>query len=220
MAVKPRKLIALSASYGAGGDVVGPALAERLGVPLLDRAIPLHIAEQLQVEPEEVAAVESDAPGWLERMMRGFATGGTVQVLLPGGNLTREDFRRETEKLLHAQCESGGGVMVGRAAAVFLRQHPGVLRVRLDGPREARLRQAMAIGGIDEETASRTVDRLDQAQAAYARELYGADLADPSHYHLVIDSTAVDLDTCITLILTAAGTEPPGAGERPGAPAE
>ena len=126
-------------------------------------------------------------------------------VLPPGANLTREDFRRETEKLLHGQCQSGGGVMVGRAAAVFLREHPGVLRVRLDGPREARLRQAMAVGGVDEETASRTLDQLDQAQAAYARELYGADLADPSHYHLMIDSTAVDLDTCLTLILTAAG---------------
>ena len=205
MSVKPRKLIALSAAYGAGGDVVGPALAERLGVPLLDRAIPIKVAERLEVEPEEAVAVEADAPGWLERMMRGFATGGTVQVILPGGNLTREEFRRETEKLLQAQCASGGGVMVGRAAAVFLREHPGVLRVRLDGPREARLRQAIAIGGVDEETASRTLDRLDQAQAAYARELYGTDLADPSHYHLVIDSTAVDLDTCLTLILTAAG---------------
>jgi Cytidylate kinase-like family len=207
VSLKPRKLIALSASYGAGGDVVGQALAERLGVPLLDRAIPIKVAEQLRVDPAEAVTVEVDSPGWLERMMRGFATGGTgLQIMLPpGAYLTREDFRRETEKLLNAQCESGGGVMVGRAAAVFLRQHPGVLRVRLDGPREARLRQAMAIGDVDEETASETLDRLDQTQAAYSRELYGADLADPSHYHLVIDSTAVDLDTCLTLILTAAG---------------
>jgi len=109
-----------------------------------------------------------------------------------------------TEKLLRFQCESGGGVMVGRAAAVFLRDHPGVLRVRLDGPRDARLRQAMTIGGVDEETATRTLDRFDQAQALYARELYRANIADPAYYHLVIDSTAIDLDTCLTLILTAA----------------
>src|SRR6201999_3416936 len=152
VSLKPCKLIALSASYGAGGDVVGAALAERLGVPLLDRAIPIKAAEQLRVEPEEAAAVESDAPGWLERIMRGWATGGTgLQIVLPGASFTREDFRRETEKLLRVQCESGGGVMVGRAAAVFLRDPPGVLRVRLDGPRDARLRQAIRIGGVDEE---------------------------------------------------------------------
>ena len=34
-------LVALSASYGAGGSVIGPALAERLDVPFIDRAIPL-----------------------------------------------------------------------------------------------------------------------------------------------------------------------------------
>jgi Cytidylate kinase-like family len=200
----PCKLIALSAAYGAGGDVVGAALAERLGVPLLDRAIPIKVAEQLRVEPEEAAAVESDAPGWLERIMRGWVTGGTgMQIVLPGAGFTREDFRRETEKLLRAQCASGGGVMVGRAAAIFLRDQPGVFRVRLDGPRDARLRQAIRIGGVDEETATRTLDRLDRAQALYARELYRADIADPAHYHLVIDSTAIDLDTCLTLILTA-----------------
>jgi hypothetical protein len=209
----PCKLIALSAAYGAGGDIVGPALAGRLGVPLLDRAIPIKVAEQLRVEPEEAAAVESDAPGWLERIMRGWATGGTgLQIVLPGAGFTREDFRRETEKLLRVQCESGGGVMVGRAAAVFLRDYPGVLRVRLDGPRDARLRQAMTIGGVDQETATRTLDRFDQAQALYARELYRANIADPAYYHLVIDSTAVDLDTCLTLILTAADAATPAPG--------
>ena len=34
-------LVAISASFGAGGSRIGPALAERLGVPFLDRAIPL-----------------------------------------------------------------------------------------------------------------------------------------------------------------------------------
>jgi len=204
-----KKLIALSASYGAGGNVVGPALAERLGVPFLDRAIPIRVAEQLRVAPEEVDAVESDNPGWLERMLRGFATGdSTIAIQLPGAGLTREDFRRETEKILRAQCESGGGVMLGRAAVVFLRDDPRVLRVRLDGPREARLRQAMALGGLDEEAARETLDHFDAAQKAYARELYDADLGDTEHYHLMIDSTAIDPDTCVALILAAAGAKP------------
>ena len=32
------RLVTVSASYGAGGSVVAPALAERLGVPFLQRA--------------------------------------------------------------------------------------------------------------------------------------------------------------------------------------
>ena len=39
MAFDPRtRLVTVSASYGAGGAVVAPALADRLGVPFLQRA--------------------------------------------------------------------------------------------------------------------------------------------------------------------------------------
>jgi Cytidylate kinase-like family len=200
-----KTLVALSASYGAGGNVVGPALAERLGVPFLDRAIPVKVAEQLRVSPEEVDAVEDGHPGWLERLLSGFSAGETVvPTPLPGAGLNSEDFRRETEKVLLAQCQTGEGVMLGRAGAIVLRDDPAVLRVRLDGPKELRLRAAMGFGGIDEETARRTVDRLDRTHADYARELYGADIRDPALYHLMIESTAIDVDTCVELIATAA----------------
>lgn len=211
-----KKLIALSASYGAGGNLVGPALAERLGVPFLDRAIPLKVAEELQVPFEEADSVEAESPSWLERLLRGFVgiepAGPTP---LPPDALTSDDFRRETEKVLLAQCETGEGVLLGRAAAVVLRDDPRVLRVRLDGPREARIRQAVALGGTDEETAARTLDRLDRTHADYARELYGADIHDPSFYDLTIDSTRIPPATCVDLILTAARA-PEDAGAPPG----
>jgi shikimate kinase len=37
-------VVTLSAGYGAGGSVIGPAVAERLGVPFLDRALPAGVA--------------------------------------------------------------------------------------------------------------------------------------------------------------------------------
>ncbi|HVS98877.1 MAG TPA: cytidylate kinase-like family protein [Solirubrobacterales bacterium] len=200
-----RKLVTISASYGAGGNVVGPALAERLGVPFLDRAIPVKVAEQLQVEPEEVDAVEDDPPSLLERLLRGFSAGDSVApTWLPGIDLTPEDFRRETEKVLLAQCQTGEGVMLGRAGAIVLRDDPRVLRVRLDGPRDARVRQAMGFGGIDEATARRTAEHLDRTHVAYARELYGADIRDFSLYDLMIDATRIGIDACVELIYAAA----------------
>jgi cytidylate kinase len=200
-----KRLVALSASYGAGGNVVGPALAERLGVPFVDRAIPVKVAERLEVEPQEVDAVEDDPPGRLERLLRGFAAGDSVTpTWLPATDLTAEDFRRETEKVLLAQCATGEGVILGRAGAIVLRDDPRVLRVRLDGPREARVRQAMQFGEIDERTATRALERLDRAHTEYARELYGADIRDPALYDLMIDSTRIDPGACVELIVTAA----------------
>jgi cytidylate kinase len=209
-----KKLIALSASYGAGGNVVGPALAERLGVTFVDRAISVKVAESLDVPFEEADAVEVESPGRLERLLRGFiGTDTTVPTALPSAALTSDDFRRETERAVIAQCETGEGVVLGRAAAIVLHDDPRVLRVRLDGPRAERIGQAMAFGDIDEGTATRTLARLDRTHAEYARELYGVDIRDPANYDLVIDSTRFDPDTCVELILTAAaarGTAAPG----------
>ena len=42
-------VVTISASYGAGGAYVGPQLAERLGVPFVDRAIPTEVAQRLAV---------------------------------------------------------------------------------------------------------------------------------------------------------------------------
>jgi hypothetical protein len=198
------KLIALSASYGAAGDLVGPALAEHLGVPFVDRAIPIKVAQELNVPFEEADRMESESPTWLERLLRGFVgMEASVPSALPAGALTADDFRRETERAVIAQSATGEGVILGRAAAFVLRDEPGVLRVRLDGPREARLLQAIRLG-VDEPTATRTIDRLDRTHATYARELYGVDVRDPAHYDLVLDSTRLHVETCVEVIEAAA----------------
>ena len=44
----------------------------------------------------------------------------------------------------------------------------------------------------------------DRTRTAYVRRLYRVDPADASLYHMVIDSTAIPLNTVIELILTAA----------------
>src|SRR6204780_1533638 len=45
--------VTISAGYGAGGSVIAPQVASRLGLPLLDRAISSHVAAQLHVSVQE-----------------------------------------------------------------------------------------------------------------------------------------------------------------------
>jgi cytidylate kinase len=84
-----------------------------------------------------------------------------------------------------------------------------VLRVRLDGPLERRVRQGAQRQGVDEATAKRTLRRLDSAHRAYVKHFYGVDLNDPGLYHLALDSTALSIDVCVNLIVLAAfGSNP------------
>jgi len=199
-------LVALSAAYGAGGSRIGPALAQRLGVPFVDRAIPTAVAEQLSVPLDEaVAHDEQTAPSFIERMLGGFLGSDTgAPTPLPAQAMSGEDFRRATEGVLCRQAETGMGVILGRGGAVVLREDPRALRVRLDGPVERRIRQAMRIQNVDEETARAAVRRLDRAHSAYLKQFYGVDVDDPTLYHLRIDSTAMPLEACVDLITVAA----------------
>lgn len=200
-------LVAISASYGAGGTVIGPELSRRLGVEFLDRAIPLAVAEELDVPVDDAEAHDEEAApaSWLDRLLRGFVnTDASVPAPVPAERFTSEDFRRATEHVLLRQAETGSGVILGRGAVIVLRDRPAVLRVRLDGPREARIEQAMRLGSLDRDSAESALERLDRTHAEYARQFYRANLADPSLYHLMIDSTALAAATCVDLIAGAA----------------
>lgn len=199
-------LVALSASYGAGGSRVGPELAQRLGVPFVDRAIPFAVSERLDVDVEAAEEHDERLGGrTLERILRGFI-GQNVGAPVPiASEMTiDEDFRRATEEVLLAQAESGEGVILGRGAAIVLRDRPQVLRARLDGLAEARAAQAVRLAGIEPDEALETLKRLDRAHGEYTRRFYGADIRDPGLYDIVLDSTRIDLDKCVELLEVAA----------------
>jgi hypothetical protein len=207
-------LVALSASYGAGGSVIGPALAERLDVPFIDRAIPLAVADRLHVPYNDAAAHDEQvSTGWLQRILSGFVgTEAGAPAPLPPEMFSSEDFRRATEEVLLQQAATGDGVILGRGSVVVLREDPRALRVRLDGPPARRVEQAMRLdAALDREGAERAVRQFDRTHAAYLQQLYGVDIRDSTLYHLALDSTCIELDACVEIIARAARAFPAGA---------
>jgi cytidylate kinase len=208
-------LVAISATYGAGGSRIAPRVAERLGVPFLDRAIPLAVAERLDVSVGDAEAHDDQMPtSWVERALRGFIGGDTgVPTSIPPDLVTSEDFRRATEEVLLRQAATGQGVILGRGAVAVLRDDRRVLRVRLSGPAKRRVEQAMSFQGLDRATAERAMTHTDRAHVEYLKAFYGLDPDDPGLYHLVIDSTAIPLASTVDLIVGAAESVL-GAGSR------
>jgi hypothetical protein len=199
-------LIAISAAYGAAGSRIGPALAQRLRVPFVDRAIPLAVAERLDVAVAAANVFDERSPAsLLQRMLVGFIGADTGVPAAPVPDLlSEEDFRTTTEQVLRAQASTGEGVILGRGAAFVLRDDPRALLVRLDGPPERRIEQAMRLQELDRETAANALSRIDRAHAAYVRQSYGVRIDDAAAYHLVLDSTWLEIDTCVELIAIAA----------------
>jgi cytidylate kinase len=211
--VKP-PLITVSATYGAGGSVVAPALAQRLGVPLLRRVTttsgslsdPGLIGERLSSHEKRIVP----AGHLLASLAQAIPAGPTLSP--PSMHRQHEELRRQVEAEIDSFTGAGGGVILGRGAAVVLGKDRGY-HVRLDGPLDRRLAQGAEIEHITAEQALDHEQAADQARTAYVRRLYRVDPADAALYHLVIDSTVIPLDAVVDLILTAA--EHAGKARRP-----
>jgi len=199
------RLVTISATYGAGGSVVGPALADRLGLPFLQR-VTTSEGHVTQPEPcdEQVSAEEVKATP-VHRLLASFTQAMPAGPTHSPPSTQHQDqhLRGHGEAGIHRLLAADGGVILGRAAAVVLGKDCGY-HVRLDGPPDRRVVQGAAIEGIGEDEAQARLRAADKARTAYVRRLYRVDPADAALYHLVIDSTAMPLDTVIELILAAA----------------
>jgi cytidylate kinase len=201
-------LVTISASYGAGGSEVAPAVAARLGVRFVDRVVSPETAHRL---------AQADNAGRFWRVVRSISPAGGLTAGSIHAERELHDRLTDRESLEAALREvaAGDAVILGRAGALALRDDPRALHVRLDGPREARVFRAMEIQGIDEAAARQRLVETDRARERFVRDIYGLDPSDPGLYALVLDGTVFDTSECVELIAAAAAARrrprmPPG----------
>ncbi len=200
-------VVTISASYGAGGSVVGPALAERLDVPFYDRLLhgpethnAEHILERLSEEERRQRAPSTVASnlGHMSALF-GFSTQAAADLD------PRPRIRQEVEaNVMRIALGPRGGVILGRSAAVVLGGKGLAFHVRLDGPAERRLAQGVRIESVSEDVARLHQADADRAWTTFTKRVFGRDPADPQLYHLIVDSTVLPLPACAALIADAA----------------
>jgi cytidylate kinase len=202
--VADARFVTLSATYGAGGSVIGPLLARRLGLPFADRLIPPRDAP---MPPSGEGVNEEEREEAPRRSFFARLASLNVGLNLPAPRDpedVRDHVRDRVEQSIHALDANGGAVLLGRAGQIVLARHPGAFHVRLDGPPERRARRGALWEGIDLETAHARLVETDEARARYTRRLYQHDPADPALYHMILDETVLGAEACVDLIATAA----------------
>ena len=209
------RVVTLSTTYGSGGSIIGPRLADRLGLPFADRLIlPAGAtagaagawqdggatAGGERITEEE--RVRSARRSLLARLAH--LTGGMGMPVPGADDLSANPVREQVEASIASLVEQGGAVILGRAGAVVLAHEPRAFHVRLDGPARRRLPRAMKIEGVDEATARARMAETDRARAVYVERLYGRQATDPDLYHLMLDSTVLRVADSVELLAAAA----------------
>ena len=200
-------IVTISRQFGAGGSSVAGRVATEIGAEVVDKKLIEEVASRLSIRQSDVEAEDERPRTMLERLVRSFS------VLEPGLGMgwtppypdplydSRMEIIHLTEKVIREVAEGGNVVIVGRGAGFVLRDRPGVFRVFLRAPDEARIKTLMARLGLTEAEARRKMHETDSNRAAYIKQLYGRDWCDVDEYDLIVNTGHVSYETAAQMVL-------------------
>ena len=226
-------VITLSGLAGGGARALGPIVAQKTGADYVDRLILASVAREVGATVEALHQREQRPPTRGERfsrvlqriLARSAVTGAgsdpyfgpgiptflteeyedaTQPTITRGHELEDEKYYAAIRGVIRDLAAQGNVVIVGRGAHVILRDVSSVLRVGIVARLEDRVRIIMARERLDEEQAQITIEARDQARALHFSQAFGLDAPDsPELYHLVINTSDVDLDYAADLVIEA-----------------
>jgi cytidylate kinase len=201
----PVDVVCISRDIGAGGEVVGQVVAERLGLRYVDEEVVALAAERGGVETGTVANAE-ERRSRMDRVLRLMTDAGTTGVMGIEPIAVREGRERGHRDLildvLQEIGEEGDAVIVAHAASFALAGRKGILRVLVTGSPEARARR-LAESGEKADTA-RAVREGDEAREQYLHRFYNIDRESPSHYDVVVNTDVVTPEQAGEIVISAA----------------
>jgi cytidylate kinase len=216
-------VITISRQYGSGGDEIAVRVCEELGYRMFDKRLMAQVASEMGLSEREIvdfSEASYKVRGFLERLFarrnaRVVAEAGTWTQDTSGARavqveqLDEEWCVRMVRTTIQAAYERDNIVIVGRGGQAILQDKPGVLHVRLLAPLGARILRVryQETVGLAAEFQQRTAQDLvldrDRAAAEYLRRFHDVDWADPTLYHMVLDTQKWGVEPAAQLIVEA-----------------
>ena len=180
--------ITISREAGAGAITIGHLAAKILedecsGSP----KVPWTVFERNLAEK---VLREHHLPATLEHFMpedTTFPLSDAVDQLL-GLHPSSWTLVEHTTKTIRRLAIMGNVILVGRGSNFISAHFPHVYHVRLIAPLKDRVRHIVEYYNLRPAEAAQKVHDLDEGRRRYVRRYFRADIADPLHYHLTINT--------------------------------
>ena len=200
------RVVCISRTLAAGGELIGQMVAQRLGFRYVDEHIITKAAAIAQVDPALVAAAEHRRP-LLQRLIDklaaaselvgplSLATGVPMDIFAKppqGYRVTPEDLQVLIRVAIHEVAATGQSVIVAHAASMALAGTAGVLRALITASPDTRVQRLVSQGARQEE-AAKSVAASDRERRDYIRRFYGVADELPTHYDVVINTDVLPL---------------------------
>ena len=205
--VQAGPVITITRAPGCGGERIARALAEGLGLTLYDGKLVEEIARDAHVSAQVVGTLDEKGRSQLDDWLSGFSGGAA---------LSPDHYIRCLRSTLFAVAAHGSAVIVGRGANFVLPAKSKAFGLCLVAPLDVRVQDVMREFRLTQEAARRQIARTERDRRSLVRKLADADVADATHYHMVINTALVSLESILQIARAIIRPRPaggPGAAE-------
>ena len=195
------KIIAIARDYASGGNEIAERTAKQLGIPCYGQEVLNRAAERMHTQPERLLHLEETTSNSLL-----YSIGMAAQVMRgERDGLSDEGALYVTEEqVIKEMAMQGPCVIVGRCAGWILRDRKDVLRVFIHAEPAFRKQRAIDSYEIAPGSVDNTLKKFDRRRANFYHANTGMSWDDKKGYHLVLDSSAMGIETCVDMICNLA----------------
>ncbi|MBI4561283.1 MAG: cytidylate kinase family protein [Candidatus Rokubacteria bacterium] len=182
-------IVTISHEMGAGGPEIGTALGQRLGYRYIDRELISEAAHRYGLLEDKLSDLDETKPTLFERF-----------------DAETRRYLTALQTALYEFAEADNVILMGRSGQWLLRGIPHVLRVRVMGAFDLRVKRVLKkmsgqMGeGANPRSVTEMVRRDDMEKLGRMRYLYEVDLRDPALYDVLLNAEKLMIEAAVELL--------------------
>ena len=188
-------IVTISREPGSGGGIVAGRLAEKLGIDIFHQEVINEMAKSADVSEKLVETLDGRGLSTLEDW---------ISSLVHKRHLWPDRYMQHLMKVVGTIGKHGRAVVVGRGGNFILPTEKR-FSVRIVADQVWRIGNVAKEFDISPEEAKRRVMRTESDRRAFIRKYFNADIADPTHYDLVVNTETLNVDDAVKVISSALG---------------
>jgi cytidylate kinase len=192
-------IITISRQEGSFSQEIAAEIAENFKWPYLDKGvIEKALEDNYGLEAENFNKHDEKKPSLVDTYMHDY-----------------EQYNNDLKLyLLNAAIENKGCVILGRGGAFFLKDIPGVFRLRLISSEKTRINRIMEKHNCDFKHAEKIMHHTDHDRSGFNKFFYGKSWDDPSFYDMVLNTDKLTTDAVSEIVTGAVHTCIKGGDEK------
>jgi cytidylate kinase len=186
-------IITVSREAGAGGSDIARRLAKAIDMDLIGGQIIQHIADSAKMSRRVIETLDEREVTFRETLL---------SSLFGENRPWPGEFLHHLTRVIGTIGIFGNVIIIGRGANYVLPQEK-IFRVRIIAPMELRIKYFMEDRGYTKVEAEQYIVKRDNNRKAFVRKYFNADIADPKHYDIIINTEKISLEGATEAIITA-----------------